>query len=81
MVMMTGATAIPLSDWSAFSTDRVEVIRPTANIRESATTDSRIVGTARQGDKLTVVERQGTWYQVKTKDGKTGWVYASLVKG
>ena len=81
IVMMTGATAIPLSDWTSFSTDRVEVIRPTANIRESATTESRIVSTARQGDKLTVVERQGTWYQVKTKDGKTGWVYAALVKG
>ncbi|MFB3115822.1 MAG: SH3 domain-containing protein, partial [Nitrospirales bacterium] len=25
-------------------------------------------------------EKQGAWYQVKTKDGQTGWVYAPLVK-
>jgi len=58
----------------------VEVVRPVANIRESATTDSQIVATANDGDKLTVLERRGAWYKVKTSDGQTGWVYSSLVK-
>ncbi len=80
IVMMTGSVAIPMPDWSTLSTDRVEVIRPTANIRASASTESSIVGTASQGDKLTVVERQGSWIQVKTENGDTGWIYASLVK-
>ena len=80
IVMMSGATAVPLSGWSMFSTDRVEVIQPVANIRESPTTESQIVTTVSKGDKLTVVEKRGAWYQVKTKDGQTGWVYASLVK-
>ena len=59
IIMMSGATAAPLSGWSVFSTDRVEVIRPVANIRASATTDARIVSTASRGDKLTVIEKQG----------------------
>ncbi len=80
IIIMSGAIAAPLSGWSVFSTDRVEVIRPVANIRASATTDARIVSTASRGDKLTVIEKQGAWYQVKTKDGQTGWVYAPLVK-
>jgi len=58
----------------------VEVVRPVANIRESATTDSQIVTTANNGDKLTVVEDRGSWYKVKTSDGQTGWVHSSLVK-
>jgi hypothetical protein len=81
IMMMSGATTIPIYDWSVLSSDRVEVIRPVANIRESATTESRIVATVNQGDELTVVERRGTWYHVKTRDGRTGWVYANLVKG
>jgi hypothetical protein len=80
VIMMSGAASTPLSGWSMFSTDRVEVVSSVANIRESATTDSRIVATANDGDKLTVLERRGAWYKVKTSDGQTGWVYSSLVK-
>lgn len=83
IIMMSGAASAPLSGWSMFSAvsaDRVEVVRPVANIRESATTDSRIVTTAIIGDELTVLERSGAWYKIKTGDGQTGWVYSSLVK-
>jgi len=80
IVMMTGSVAIPMPDWSGLTRDRVEVIRPTANIRASASTESSVVSTASQGEKLTVVERQGSWIQVKTESGDTGWIYASLVK-
>ncbi|MCH7548617.1 MAG: SH3 domain-containing protein [Candidatus Krumholzibacteriota bacterium] len=82
IVMMSGAAAAPLSGWSMsmFSTNRVEVVRPVVNVRESATTDSRIVATANNGDKLTVIEKRGAWYNVKTSDGQTGWVHSSLVK-
>lgn len=78
VIMMSGAVSAPQSGWSFFA-NRVEVVRPLANIRESATTDSRVVTTASQGEKLTLVEKQGSWYQVK-KNGQTGWVHASLVK-
>lgn len=80
IIMMSGAAASPLSGWSFFSGDRVEVVRPVVNIRQSATTDSPIVATASNGDKLTVIEQRGSWYNVKTGDGQTGWVHSSLVK-
>ncbi len=79
VIMMSGAISAPQSGWSFFSTDRVEVVSPLANIRASATTDSRVVTTASQGEKLTFLEKQGSWYQVR-KNGQTGWIHASLVK-
>ncbi|UCF05971.1 MAG: SH3 domain-containing protein [bacterium] len=80
IIVISGAATQPLPGWPDMSFNTVEVQRSVANIRESATTDSRVVTTANQGDKLKVLDRQGAWYKVKTKDGQTGWVYSSLVK-
>ena len=57
----------------------VEVARPVANIRESATTESLVVIEVHQGDRLMVLDRDGTWYRVRTDTEETGWVHASLV--
>lgn len=78
VIMMSGAIPAPQSGWSLFPGSRVEVVSTLANIRESATTESRVVVTASQGDKLTVLEKQGSWYKVK-KDGQAGWIHTSLV--
>ena len=48
------------------------------NLRASASTSARLVGSAKDGDVLTVVagpqEADGyTWWSVKTSDGKEGW--------
>jgi len=82
IIVISGAATLSLPVWSDAdaSFNSVEVQRPVANIRESATTDSRILTTASQGDKLEVIGRQGAWYNIKTTDGQTGWVYSSLVK-
>jgi uncharacterized protein YgiM (DUF1202 family) len=34
----------------------------------------------KRGDKLKVTDKTASWYKIKTKAGKTGWVHASLVK-
>jgi N-acetylmuramoyl-L-alanine amidase len=52
----------------------------TVNIRQSATTNSKIITTVKRGDKLKVTDKTASWYKIKTKAGKTGWVHASLVK-
>jgi hypothetical protein len=80
ILVISGAAARPLPGWPNMSSNTVEVQRPVANIRESATTDSRVLTTVNQGDKLKVLDRQGAWCKVQTKDGQTGWVYSSLVK-
>jgi hypothetical protein len=80
ILIISGAATLSLPGWPDVSFNSVEVQRSVANIRESATTDSRVVTTASQGDKLEVIGRQGAWYNIKTEDGQTGWVYSSLVK-
>jgi hypothetical protein len=80
VIMMSGAISAPQSGWSLFSSKRVEVVAPSANIRASASTDSPVVATASSGDKLSLIEKQGAWYHVKMKDGQTGWVHESVVK-
>ena len=58
----------------------VEVQGSAVNIRAAATTSSSILTTAKRGEKLQVLDETGSWYQIKTKSGTTGWVHASLVK-
>jgi hypothetical protein len=79
LVIMSSAVFVPSGSASFFS-NRVEVVRPAANIRESASTDARIVTTARNGDKLTVLDRQGEWLRVRTESGTTGCLHRSLVR-
>jgi len=58
----------------------VQVQSSAVNIREAATTSSKIIATVKRGDKLKVTDKTESWYKIKTKSGKTGWVHASLVK-
>ncbi len=79
LVVMGSAFTPSLRGLTAGGANTVTVVRPSANIRESNTTDSRIVATANQGDKLNLVEKRGDWYRIKTSDGTRGWIYSSLV--
>jgi uncharacterized protein YgiM (DUF1202 family) len=58
----------------------VQVQGSAVNIRQAATTNSKIITTAKKGDKLKVTDKTGSWFKIKTKAGKTGWVHATLVK-
>lgn len=50
-----------------------------ANIREEADSRSPLVETVKKGTKLTVLDDNGTWYQVETEEN-TGWINGSLIK-
>jgi hypothetical protein len=39
----------------------------------------RLLDGVNEGDQLKVLECDGPWFKVKTRDGKTGWVYSTLV--
>lgn len=80
LAVMASAFAQPASWWSGARADRVEVLGATINIRTSDTTQSAVLATAHQGDRLTVLERRNNWYKVETRDGQEGWVYSSLVE-
>lgn len=58
---------------------QVIVIVTIANIRSGPGTNYQIVGSAKQGEKLIVLEEEGEWYNVELPDGKIGWVHKKLV--
>jgi hypothetical protein len=68
---VTGASASPRGS--------VVVQSVSANIRRAPSAESEIVTTARNGEKLKVLEKRDSWYRVRTGSGQAGWVYAPLV--
>ncbi len=44
------------------------------NVREKATTSSKVIGSVKKNAALTLLKKSGTWGQVKLSNGKTGWV-------
>ena len=49
------------------------------NIRAKATKNSKLLGTAKNGETFTVKGRSGNWIQIDYK-GKTGFVYRKYIK-
>ena len=49
------------------------------NIRAKATKNSKLLGTAKNGDTFTVQGRSGNWIKIDYK-GKTGFVYKKYIR-
>jgi uncharacterized protein YgiM (DUF1202 family) len=49
------------------------------NVRAKATKDSKLLGTAKNGEKFTVKGQSGNWIKIDYK-GKTGYVYKKYIK-
>lgn len=49
------------------------------NIRSLASTNSSVVTQVSQGDVIDLLSFDGTWYEVKTSDGKTGFASGNFV--
>ena len=80
IVLTTLLCLIPL--FSALATSGT-ITATSLNIRAKASTDSKVVGVLRQGDKVTIKETSGSWYKI-TANGKTGYVakkYVSVSSG
>jgi len=52
------------------------VDEPEVTVR--ATEGPRVLDTVSEGDQLKVLECEGSWLKVKTRDGRTGWVYSTF---
>ena len=60
--------------------DLLEVIKPVVNVRSSASTASRQVDTAKQGDMLSMLRELNGWFQVVLPNGTSrGWVRNDMV--
>ncbi len=58
----------------------LRVTAKSANIRMEPNTASPIVGQAKSGEDLILLEEGDGWYFVRTADGTEGWIHASLVR-
>ena len=56
-----------------------KVTASSLNLRKSASSDSKVVGTLREGDKVTIKDSSGSWYKV-SKGSKTGYVAKKYIK-
>jgi len=59
----------------------VVVKRKIANIRDKASTKSKILFTAAQGAAFKILKEEGKWLLVQHADGDRGWIHESLVWG
>jgi hypothetical protein len=50
------------------------------NIRSGAGNDYSVVASVNQGDKLIVIRESGEWLNVRSEDGKEGWISNKVVK-
>lgn len=75
---LTNLPTIPISQTSEV------VVKPTPTnflrVRSAATTSSSEVTRVAPGDTLTVLEEQGSWFKVRTSEGKEGYVSATYVE-
>jgi uncharacterized protein YgiM (DUF1202 family) len=83
---VTGATSDPSAPASPAVATRRGVVGATgANLRAGPSTSSAVIGTLPRDAEVTLVERRGSWMQVRAAahDGtrqQEGWVYAPSLK-
>jgi len=51
----------------------------TGQVRETPSFLGKIVTTVQYGDRVELVVKQGVWSQIKTADGKVGWMHESAL--
>jgi hypothetical protein len=55
------------------------VFKPTVNIRDESSESGEKLAQLNDGDSVIVLTNKNGWYQIKTLDGKSGWVRSDLL--
>jgi hypothetical protein len=81
LIILTNSLSVSGNFWPDLGLfgQSVEVSASAASVREAPSTNSGVVTTAYRGDDLTVLDKKGSWYKVRTESGKTGWIHTTLV--
>ncbi|MDU5261804.1 MAG: C40 family peptidase [Clostridium celatum] len=64
---------------ASISKGQVVNVNSTLRIRESASTNSSVLGTMRNGSTFDIISKSGSWYQIKYNE-ITGYVHGDYVK-
>ncbi len=70
--------SLPVAKTTSLLPATVSVKAAAANLRESASSQSKVVATLKANTKLSVQGEDNGWYFVQTDDQKTGWISKSL---
>ncbi|WP_197089886.1 SH3 domain-containing protein [Bacillus sp. FJAT-27916] len=73
------STKKPSTSTSVSNLGTYYVTASSLNVREKATTSSKVIGSVKKNAALTLLKKSGTWGQVKLSNGKTGWVSMSYL--
>ena len=77
------ASILTFADKALISQHLVEIL-PTGTgwlrVRANPSLSGQEVSKVNVGEKITLLSEQGSWYQVKLSDGKTGWISAAFAK-
>lgn len=74
-----GVMVILLLSSAALAEQRVSVSVPEANIRSGSGNNFEVLWKSEKNFPLSVIKKNGDWYQVKDFEGDQGWVHQSLV--
>ncbi|WP_394556369.1 SH3 domain-containing protein [Priestia aryabhattai] len=73
-------SSTPTSNSSSTTSKSAVVNASSLNVRSSASTSASIVTNLSRGSKVTVVKESGSWSQIKTASGQTGWVASQYLQ-
>ena len=81
-ILMIAALGIAIMFFTnvIFAANTAKISVETANLRETADEDSRILVQLSLNDEVEVLQKTGNWYEVKTKNGTTGYLREDLVQ-
>ena len=68
-----------LSGLSLSIPEKLWISSSNAKLKTEKTASSDTVSALKVGTELSVIAFEGKWYNVKTTDGKTGWIYRGKV--
>ena len=81
-ILMIAALGIAIMFFTnvIFAANTAKISVETANLRETADENSRILVQLSLNDEVEVLQKTNNWYEVKTKNGTTGYLREDLVK-
>ena len=79
MIALLGITIMFFTN-GIFAANMAKVTVETANLRETADEESRILVQLSLNDEVEVLQKQDNWYQVKTKNDVTGYLREDLIE-
>ena len=78
-VLMHDTVTAHADEYKSTSTGQVINVTSSLRVRASANTSSEVLGYLRNGEKVNIIGKSGSWYKIDFR-GNTGYVYGDYIK-